>query len=94
MTDRPGVLVGKTVVVRSPDKVPAYFGDLHRVYVGSTGVVHAIVATEPRDNPLVKVKFPPGDRIVFFRLSELDVQVDAPSAPGERHGTRASHLPK
>ena len=73
MTDRPGVLVGKRVVVRAPDIAPAYFGDLHRVYVGSTGIVHAIVAPEPSGNPLVKVKFPPDNRIVFYRLSELDV---------------------
>ena len=73
MTDRPGVLVGKRVVVRAPQSAPAYFGDLHHVYVGSTGVVHAVVASEPSDNPLVKVKFPPDNRIVFYRLSELDV---------------------
>jgi len=43
--NRPAVLVGKSVTVRSDGAEPSYFTDLHRQRVGSTGVVHAIVAT-------------------------------------------------
>jgi len=92
--NRPAVLVGKSVTVRSDGAEPSYFTDLHRQRVGSTGVVHAIVATQPRGNPLVKVKFAPNDQIVFFRLSELDVHPDEAAANPERHGKRASHLPR
>jgi hypothetical protein len=93
VNDRPLVLVGKTVVVRSPAEEPSYFTPSHRARVGTTGVVHAVVPAVPRENPLIKVKFPPDDRIVFFRLSELDVMRDTPPEPPERHGERASHLP-
>ena len=91
MEDRPKVLVGKIVSVRAGAE-PPYYTDAHRSKVGDSGVVHAIVPAVPRDNPLVKVKFG-DDRIVFFRLSELDVRRDEPAAAPERHGTRASHLP-
>jgi hypothetical protein len=93
LQNRPTVLVGKTVTVRRLDVEPSYFTDVHRSRVGGSGVVHAIVPAQPRDNPLVKVKFGPEDQIVFFRLSELDVRhEEAPEMP-RQHGTRASHLP-
>ena len=73
MNDRPRVLVGKSVVIRIAGDEPSYFTDRHRAQVGATGVVHAVVRSEPRDNPLIKVKFPPDDRIVFFMRSELEI---------------------
>jgi len=87
------VLVGKTATVKSADVEPAYFTDTHRRHVGSSGVVHAVVAAIPRENPLVKLKFPPDDRIVFFRLSDLDVHHTEPAEAPQPHGKRASHLP-
>ena len=87
------VLVGKTVTVRVSEVEPQYFTEIHRRWAGASGVVHAIVPAQPRDNPLVKVKFGPEEQIVFFRLSELDVLTEEPAAHPERHGTRASHLP-
>jgi len=80
--------------VRTPGYEPTYFTDVHRGYVGSTGIVHAIVPAVPREDPLVKVKFPPDDRIVFFRLSDLDVRDPDEPVRHEKHGDRASHLPK
>ena len=80
--------------VRASDDEPAYFTDVHRGHVGATGVVHAIVAAVPRENPLVKVKFPPDDKIVFFRLSELEISDPDEPVKHEKHGERASHLPK
>ncbi len=76
MSDRPRVLVGKNVRVRTAGSEPTYFTQTHRARLGSVGVVHAVVRTESRDNPLLKVKFPPDNSIVFFRLSELDVVRD------------------
>jgi hypothetical protein len=93
MQNRPTVLVGKTVAVRAGGAEPAYYTDVHRRHVGDVGVVHAIVPAQPRDNPLVKVKFGPDDQIVFFRLSELEVDRDEPGEAPTRHGRRASHLP-
>lgn len=93
MTERPKSIVGLAASVRAPDDVPAYFTDVHHGYVGATGIVHAIVPAVPRDNPLVKMKFPPDDRIVFFRLSELDVREPDEPVTHEKHGDRASHLP-
>jgi hypothetical protein len=66
---------------------------VHRQWIGATGVVHAIVPAQPRENPLVKVKFGPDEQVVFFRLFDLDLVPDEPSANPERHGKRASHLP-
>lgn len=80
--------------VRASGDEPPYYTDVHRAHVGATGIVHAIVAAVPRENPLVKVKFPPDDKIVFFRLSELDVRDPDEPAKHEKHGERASHLPK
>jgi len=94
MTERPKSIVGMAASVRSPDDEPSYFTDVHRGYVGSTGIVHAIVPAVPRDNPLVKVKFPPDDRIVFFRLSELAVRDPDEPVEHEKHGDRGSHLPR
>lgn len=68
--ERPKVLVGKTVIVRDDGPEPAYFTDAHRRRKGERGVVHAVVAAQPRENPLIKVKFP-DTAIVFFRLAEL-----------------------
>ena len=93
MTDRPKSIVGLPASVRAPDAEPAYFTDVHRGYVGSTGVVHAIVPAIPRDNPLVKIKFPPDDKIVFFRLSELEIRHPDEPVKHEKHGDRGSHLP-
>lgn len=81
------------MTVRVSEVEPQYFTDVHRRRIGAIGVVHAIVPAQPRDNPLVKVKFGSEDQIVFFRLSELDVLTEEPAAHPERHGTRASHLP-
>lgn len=73
MQHRPKVLVGKSVAVRVSGQEPSYFTDVHRNRVGAVGIVHAVVTAQPRDNPLIKVKFGPENQIVFFRLSELDV---------------------
>jgi hypothetical protein len=90
---RPLVLVGKAVAVREPATEPAYFTDAHRRWVGRVGTIHAVVAAQPRDQSLIKVKFD-GEQIVFYRLADLDVLHDEPHAPPEKHGRRASHLPK
>jgi hypothetical protein len=94
LQNRPTVLVGKTVTVRHSEVEPSYFTDVHRSRVGGAGVVHAVVPAQPRDNPLIKVKFGPDDQIVFFRLSELDVRHDEPAETPQQHGKRASHLPQ
>jgi hypothetical protein len=73
LQDRPKVLVGKTVVVRLSHPEPSYYTDVHRRWIGQAGVVHAIVPAQPRENPLVKVKFGPDDQVVFFRRSDLDI---------------------
>jgi len=88
-----GVLIGRSVTVRSGPQ-PDYFTDAHRAWVGHTGRVHAVVAGPDRKNPLVKVGFDAGTRIVFFRLAELDIETDVPLEDPKRHGRRASHLPK
>jgi hypothetical protein len=88
-----GVLVGRSVTIRRPETEPAHFTALHRARIGQTGRVHAIVASGSRTDPLVKVGFEAGTSIVFFRLSDLDV--DAQTEIEKRHhGKRASHLPK
>ena len=91
---KPGVLVGRTVTVKPVDAQPDYFTEVHRAAIGQRGRVHAIVPTADRDNPLVKVGFDEGTRIVFYRLSELDVDADTPLPEPRKHGVRASHLPK
>ena len=73
---------------------PEYFTDTHRQWIGKSGRVHAVVASVPRDNPLVKVGFDEGTQIVFFRLSELDVRAESTSEPPRKHGKRGSHLPE
>lgn len=92
--DKPFVLIGRIVTVKAMDVQPDYFTDVHRAAVGQRGRVHAVVRTSDRDNPLVKVGFDDGERIVFYRLTELDVDPDAPLAEPRKHGVRASHLPK
>jgi len=94
MNERPKSIVGMAALVRASGDEPPYYTDVHREHVGATGIVHAIVAAVPRENPLVKVKFPPDDQIVFFRLSELDVRDPNEPVKHEKHGDRASHLPK
>jgi hypothetical protein len=88
------VLVGKAVSVRHTHPQPDYFTDVHRLWIGKSGRVHAVVASAPRDNPLVKVGFDEGTQIVFFRLSELDVHAESISEPPRKHGKRGSHLPE
>lgn len=90
---RPTVLVGRSVSVRKTDPEPAYFTDVHRRWVGSTGRVHAVVPGQARENPLVKVGFEDGSQIVFYRLADLDVDRDAPHDAQKKHGKRGSHLP-
>jgi hypothetical protein len=90
---RATVIVGKPVIVRTPATPPEYFTDAHTQRIGEHGIAHAIVAAIPRENPLVKVKFA-DDKVIFFRLAELDVRHGDTSAPTSRHGERASHLPK
>jgi hypothetical protein len=92
--EKPGVLVGRTVTVKVVDVQPDYFTDVHRAGIGEAGRVHAVVPTGDRDNPLVKVGFDDGTRIVFYRLSELDVDPEAQLEEPRKHGVRASHLPK
>jgi hypothetical protein len=94
MQPRPLVLVGRSVTVKTIDAQPEYFTDVHRTWIGRRGRVHAIVPTGDRDNPLVKVGFDEGTQIVFYRLSELDVDPDAALEQPRKHGERASHLPK
>ena len=93
MQDRPKAIVGLTAIVRETNVEPSYFTDIHRRYVGAEGVVHAIVPAVPRDNPFVKLKFPPDDRVVFFRFSDLDVRTPEEPVEHTKHGDRASHLP-
>ncbi len=88
------MLVGRSVAVRDTQPEPAYFTDRHRRFVGKSGRVHAIVASAPRGNPLVKVGFDEGTQIVFFRLSDLAIGADAPPERPRKHGERGSHLPK
>jgi hypothetical protein len=92
--DKPGVLVGRIVTVKAVEVQPDYFTDVHRAAIGQRGRVHAIVPTSDRDDPLVKVGFDDGTRIVFYRLADLDVDPDAPLPEPRKHGERASHLPK
>ena len=73
LQNRPKVIVGKVVTVRIPAAEPSYFTDLHRRWIGASGTVHAIVNAQPRDNPLIKVKFGDEQQVVFFRLSDLDL---------------------
>ena len=91
--NRRTVLVGRSVAVREPDPEPAYFTDVHRRWIGSTGRVHAVVPGEPRENPLVKVGFEDGTQIVFYRLADLDVHDSSSIETPKKHGTRGSHLP-
>lgn len=93
MKSTPLILVGKKVAVRASSPEPAYYTDVHRSVAGSEGVVHAIVPAQPRENPLVKVKFDGETRVIFFRLSDLDVLTDAQPSSPQPHGKRASHLP-
>jgi hypothetical protein len=92
-SNRPGVLVGKSAAVRTADRQPAYFTNIHRQCIGKTGRIHAVVPSVPRDNPLVKVGFDDGKHIVFFRLADLEVTPQTPSDPPRKHGKRGSHLP-
>ena len=93
MEERKGVLVGRTVAIRRHRTDPAYFTDVHRRWIGKSGRVHAVAAGS-KDNPLVKVGFEGGTKIVFFRLADLEVRRDEPLPPPEKHGMRGSHLPK
>ena len=93
VNERPKVLVGKSVAVRTTAAPPDYFTAVHREKIGATGVVHAVVGPRGAENPLIKVKFPPDNRIVFFRLIDLEVLEQAPPEAPARHGERASHLP-
>jgi hypothetical protein len=93
VNERPSVLVGRSVAVRSGVPEPGYFTDVHRQWVGRTGRVHAVVPGQPRENPLVKVGFDDGAQIVFFRLADLDVDREAQPDVPKKHGARGSHLP-
>ena len=93
MNDRPGVLVGKSVTVRTDSPEPAYFTAVHRRFAGRTGRVHAVVPAVPRENPLVKVGFDDGTAIAFFRLRDLDIDHEARPSDPKKHGKRGSHLP-
>jgi len=88
-----GVLVGRAATVRSVEREPAYFTAAHRRFVGQTGRIHAIVASG-RADPLVKVGFGEPQRIVFFRLSDLDVDRERGLPQPVKHGARGSHLPR
>ncbi len=92
MRERPGVVVGRAATVIAAHPEPDYFTDLHRAFVGQAGRVHAVIASPPRGNPLVKVGFEDGKRIVFYRLSELAIDRDAPLSAPVKHGKRGSHL--
>ena len=87
------MLVGRTATVKVVHPEPSYFTAAHRRWVGQSGRVHAIVAAEPRSNPLVKVGFGEPQTIVFYRLTELDVDPDAELSNPPKHGERGSHLP-
>jgi hypothetical protein len=86
------VLVGRAVTVRANGDDRAYFTDAHRAWIGRTGRVHAVVAGD-RDNPLIKVGFEDGTKIVFYRLADLDVDREAQREDPKKHGARGSHLP-
>ncbi|MBC5809117.1 MAG: hypothetical protein ACR2KS_08375 [Candidatus Eremiobacter antarcticus] len=87
-------LVGRTVSVIDKEPAPSYFQAIHHTCAGKTGRVHAIVPGSLRANPLVKVGFDDGSRIVFFRLEDLTVHEDAPPVHPPKHGKRGSHLPR
>jgi hypothetical protein len=70
--NRDKVIVGKSARVRDGGDVPAYFSEIHRRRLGEVGIVHAVTAAQPRENPLIKVKFG-DDAIVFFRLVDLEI---------------------
>ncbi|MBV8222595.1 MAG: hypothetical protein JO293_04495 [Candidatus Eremiobacteraeota bacterium] len=91
--EKRNVLVGRSVTVRANGSEREYFTDAHRRWVGHTGRIHAVVAGD-RDNPLIKVGFEDGTRIVFYRLADLDVDEDAALSEPKKHGQRGSHLPK
>lgn len=92
--EKPGVLVGRSVTVRARNAEPEYFTDVHRAWIGHSGRVHAVVATDDRSDPLVKVGFEGGTQIVFYRLADLDVDTASELANPPKHGKRGSHLPK
>ena len=79
--------------MRDPRPQPRYFTNVHRLWIGKTGRVHAIVPSVPKDDPLVKVGFDEGKRIVFFRLADLEVHDAVPAQNPPSHGRRGSHLP-
>jgi len=87
------VLVGRNATVRPDGVRPPHFTDAHRKWIGQTGRIHAIVATDVRSNPLVKVGFGDPPQIVFFRLADLEVQHDGAPMNPRKHGERGSHLP-
>ncbi|MBC5825486.1 MAG: hypothetical protein GIW99_08280 [Candidatus Eremiobacteraeota bacterium] len=93
MERRPGVLVGRTATVARSDQEPPYYTALHRTFVGRTGCVHAVVPSGTRDNPLIKMGFDGGTRIIFYHLSELKIDSEAPLVSPPKHGRRGSHLP-
>jgi hypothetical protein len=90
--DESKVLVGRTVTVRALGDDRAYFTDAHRAWIGRSGRIHAVVPGD-RDNPLIKVGFEEGTKIVFYRLADLDVDRDAQLEAPRKHGSRGSHLP-
>jgi hypothetical protein len=81
------VLVGRAVTVRPRNPLPTYFTQTHRRWIGASGRVHAVVPGD-RENPLVKVGFEDGTRIVFFRLLDLEVDEQSPL-----HNVRHGRLP-
>ena len=93
MNERPGVLVGRSVTVRTGGPEPSYYTDVHRRFAGRTGRVHAVVPAEPRENPLIKVGFDEGTSIAFFRLGDLIVDREPGTSEQVKHGKRGSHLP-
>jgi len=60
--------------------------------MGTAGC-QAIVAGDVRGNPLVKLGFGEPPQIVFFRLSDLDVDRSGQLENPPKHGERGSHLP-
>jgi|GEM_PF-1649720 len=89
----PSVLVGRNATVRPGGLNPPHFTDAHRRWIGHTGRIHAIVAGDVRGNPLVKLGFGEPPQIVFFRLSDLDVDRSGQLENPPKHGERGSHLP-
>jgi hypothetical protein len=81
-----GKIVGRWATVRAPSEERAHFGERHRRWIGERGRVHAVVGDRRGGEPLIKLRFA-DDSIVFYRLSDLDIdESEAPEIVRHRKG--------